>query len=166
MSELENKPAPQPAPGRKALTAQNKIFLDKLADGVPCVDAYRLAGYTGSNHTAYEMRRQLKAELRAVLEARGFTIEGVASEILNLSKLPVDLTKYPNGIPLNQKLQILRLFAQTVKEDQPKQAAPNVTAFIIQRGGPGHGSSIKVNPANVIPGEAIPEEGKQDHGKP
>ena len=163
MTEPENKPAPQPTtPGRKSLTPQNKVFLDKLADGVPVVDAYRLAGYTGSNHTAYEMRRQLKAELRVVLEARGFTIEGVASEILNLSKLPVDLSKYPNGIPLNQKLQILRLFAQTVKEDQSKQSTPNVTAFIIQRGS-GPDNRIKIKQDNVIPGEVIPDKGKPDN---
>lgn len=134
----EEKPkdekALQPA-GRKALTARNRIFLDKLSDGVPPVDAYRLAGYTGSPHTAYELKRQLKAELREMLEAKGFTLEGLASEILNLSRLPVDLTKYPNGIPLDKKIQIMKLHAQLIKDDAPKaQAAPHVTAFIINRG--------------------------------
>lgn len=131
--------------GRKELSPRNKIFLDKLADGVQCVDAYRLAGYQGGPHTAYELKRQLKQELRAVLEARGFTLEGVATEILNLSKLPVDLTKYPNGIPLGQKIQILKLFAQTIKDDAPKApASPHVTAFIINRG-QGPGAAPKVN---------------------
>lgn len=119
--------------GRKALSPRNKIFLERLADGLPAQDAYRLAGYTGSPHTAYELKRQLKAELREVLEARGYSMEGVAAEILNLTKLPVDMTKYQNGIPLSQKIQILKLFAQTVKEDSPKGAQQNVTAFIISR---------------------------------
>lgn len=133
--------------GRKALSARNKIFLDKLADGVPVIDAYRLAGYTGGNHTAYELKRQLRGELKEVLEARGFTMEGVASELLNLSKLPVDLTKYPNGIPLGQKLQILRLHLLALKDDAPRHAPAqqNVTAFIINRGQPG-GPSVKVQP--------------------
>lgn len=131
--------------GRKALSARNKVFLDKLADGTPIVDAYRLAGYTGSPHTAYELKRQLRQELRDVLEARGYSLEGVAAEILNLSRLPVDLTKYPNGIPLSQKIAILRLFAQTLQhETVPKQAQQNVTAFIINRGAPGSGARVNV----------------------
>lgn len=140
----ENKAiAPHSSIGRKALSPRNKIFLDKLADGVGTIDAYRLAGYTGGNHTAYELKRQLQKELRNVLEARGFSIEGVASEILNLSKLPVDLTKYPNGIPLSSKIQILRLFASTVKDDAPsKGPTQNVTAFIVNRGS--HGARVNV----------------------
>lgn len=134
----ENKQI-QPARGRKVLNEKNKRFLDELSNGTPVIDAYHLAGYTGSNHTAYELKRQLKQELREVLEAKGYSIEGVASEILNLSKLPVDLTKYPNGIPLSQKIQILRLFAQTLKDDAPRAQAqqPHVTAFIINRGSSG-----------------------------
>jgi hypothetical protein len=133
--------------GRKALSARNKIFLDKLADGVSVIDAYRLAGYTGGNHTAYELKRQLKLELKEVLEARGFTMEGVAAELLNLSKLPVDLTKYPNGIPLSQKLQILRLHLLALKDDTPRHAPAqqNVTAFIINRG-QGSGPKVSVQP--------------------
>lgn len=146
-----NTPLPQtPVPrtssiGRKALSARNKVFLDKLADGTPIVDAYRLAGYTGSPHTAYELKRQLRQELRDVLEARGYSLEGVAAEILNLSRLPVDMTKYPTGIPLSQKIAILRLFAQTLQhESAPKQQAQqNVTAFIINRA-PGAGTRVNV----------------------
>jgi len=136
--------------GRKALSPRNKVFLDKLADGVPVVDSYRLAGYTGGPHTAYELKRQLKQELREVLEARGFTMEGVATEILSLSKLPVDLTRYPNGIPLEAKIRILKLFAQTVKDDAPKQtAAPHVTAFIINRG-PGAAAQVNLDDVHDI----------------
>lgn len=133
--------------GRKALNAKNQKFLDKLADGIPTVDAYRLAGYTGSNHTAYELKRQLKQELREVLEARGYTMEGVATEILSLAKLPVDMTKYPNGIPLSQKIQVLKLFAQTLKDESPRTQGqqPHVTAFIINRG-PGQSPKVQVDP--------------------
>ena len=122
--------------GRKALSPRNRVFLDKISDGVNAVDAYRLAGYTGSPHTAYELKRQLKQELRAVLEAKGYSMEGVAAEILSLAKLPVDMGPHKNGIPLSQKIQILKLFAQTVKDDAPRGAQQNVTAFIINRAGP------------------------------
>jgi len=158
----------QPHMGRKALSPRNRVFLDKLADGVPVVDAYRLAGYTGGNHTAYELRRQLRQELREVLEARGFTIEGVASEILNLTRLPVDLTKYPNGIPLDKKIQVLKLFAQTIKDDAPKQApAPHVTAFIINRHPSGPVVKVTDTTATsepVQPDQVHKEPGIEDKG--
>jgi hypothetical protein len=123
-------------PYRKALSARNRVFLDKLSDGINVVDAYRLAGYKGnSNHAAYELRRQLKQELRDVLEAKGFTMEGVASEILALSKLPVNPTQIKDGISLNQKIQILKLFSQTLQNQLPKgPTQQNVTAFIVNRG--------------------------------
>jgi len=166
---MENEKKLQPHMGRKALSSRNKVFLDKLADGVPVVDAYRLAGYTGGNHTAYELRRQLRQELREVLEARGFTIEGVASEILNLTRLPVDLTKYPNGIPLDKKIQLLKLFAQTIKDDAPKQApTPHVTAFIINRGNT-PGARIQVTDTTAVteplqPDQVNKEQGNTDRG--
>lgn len=149
--------------GRKVLSPRNKIFLDKLADGVPVIDSYRLAGYTGGNHTAYELKRQLKQELKQVLEARGFTMEGVASEILNLSKLPVDLTKYPNGIPLGQKLQILRLHLLALKDDAPRAPAAqqNVTAFIVSRS-PGHGARVNVVDTTVT--DSLNDNSAKDTG--
>ena len=106
--------------GRKELTPRNLIFLEKLADGVPIVDAYRLAGYTGASHTAHELKRQLKSELKELLEARGFSIEGLASQILELQKLPVNMRMYPDGIPLSQKIQLMRLQLQALKDDAPK----------------------------------------------
>ena len=154
----------QPHMGRKALSTRNRIFLDKLADGVPVVDAYRLAGYTGSNHTAYELRRQLKQELRDVLEARGFSMEGVASEILALSKMPLNMALYKDGIPLSQKIQILKLFAQTLKDEAPKQssAVQNVTAFIVSRS-PGAGARVNVVDTTASPTSDVDQP---DKGKP
>ena len=154
----------QPHMGRKALSTRNRIFLDKLADGVPVVDAYRLAGYTGSNHTAYELRRQLKQELRDVLEARGFSMEGVASEILALSKMPLNMELYKDGIPLSQKIQILKLFAQTLKDEAPKQssAVQNVTAFIVSRS-PGAGARVNVVDTTASPTSDVDQP---DKGKP
>lgn len=147
----------QPHMGRKQLNEKNKIFLEKLAEGHPVVDAYRLAGYTGSNHTAYEMRRQLKKELREVLEAKGYSMEGIAADILKLAQLPVDMTKHQNGIPLGQKIQILKLFAQTLKDSEPKAppAQQNVTAFIINRA---QGQAPKIN---IVDTQAEPNDKEQ-----
>lgn len=164
---METKPEKQSSVGRKELSDRNRVFLDKLADGVPTVDAYRLAGYTGSPHTAYELKRQLKQELRNVLEARGYSMEGLASEILNLTKLPVDLTKYPNGIPLSQKIQILKLFAGTLKGDSPRAAGPqSVTAFIIQREAPApqpqRAAPLEAQDAEIVTPDNVMEDGKTD----
>lgn len=161
---MENEKKLQPHMGRKTLSPRNRVFLDKLADGVPVIDAYRLAGYTGGNHTAYELRRQLKNELRNVLEGRGFTIEGVATEILNLTRLPVDLTRYPNGIPLDKKIQILRLFAQTLKDDAPKSVStPHVTAFIISRS-TGPGARVQVTDTTAITDQVQPDQVNKEQG--
>lgn len=157
---MEDQTKLQAARGRKVLNEKNKRFLEELSNGVPVIDAYHLAGYTGGNHTAYELKRQLKQELRELLEAKGYSIEGIASELLNLNKLPVDLTKYPNGIPLAQKIQILKLFAQTLKDDAPRAqpSQPHVTAFIINRGSSPHVKVVETTATEQAPSHKDSQE--------
>lgn len=145
--------------GRKELTPRNRVFLERIADGVPIVDAYRLAGYTGAPHTAHELKRQLKSELKELLEARGFSIEGLASQILELQKIPVNMRMYPDGIPLSQKIQLLRLQLQALKDDAPKAAPPvqNVTAFIVNRGDSGPKVTIQDNVHDTTASEQGPQ---------
>lgn len=142
----ENKMEKRDRIGRKELTPRNRLFLERIADGLPIVDAYRLAGYHGAPHTAHELKRQLRGELKAILEARGFSMEGLAAEVLKLQAMPLNMKLYPDGIPLSQKIQILRLQLQALKDDAPKapSSPPNITAFIINRGA-GSGPRVSVN---------------------
>jgi hypothetical protein len=103
------------------LTVKNRLFLEHLADGKAVIEAYRQAGYKGSYHAAYELKSQLKGELVKVLEAKGFSREGLAGEILKLNQLPL-ADVYKQGINLNQKLSILKLLNSAL----PKQAESKV----------------------------------------
>lgn len=107
------------------LTSKNKLFLDYLTDGYSVVDAYKKAGYNGTNHAAYELKSYLSQELGPMLEAKGFTLEGLASDIEKLNRIPLHESAM-NGVTLNQKINILRLKASCI----PKQAAPGTnTSF-------------------------------------
>lgn len=111
------------------LTVKNRLFLEHLANGSAVVEAYKQAGYKGSYHAAYELKSQLKGELVKVLEAKGFSREGLASEILKLNQLPL-ADVYKQGINLNQKLSILKLLNSALpKEDTSKIGQVTVLNF-------------------------------------
>ena len=138
-------------PARKrTLTPKNRVYIQLICDGVPIVGAYRKAGYGGEPHTAYELKRQLAEHLAEALAARGFSAEGVACELVELSKIPLDPRIASQGLSFDQKLRLIRLKVQAlVAQAQRQQGAPrNVTAFVINRNG--KDSTIGVNVSDVV----------------
>jgi len=132
----------QPSDGKKSnqivkLTNRARLFIEFMCDGLKTYEAYLKAGYKGSAHASYELRRLLSNHLRERLEARGFSMEGVAQELLSLSDHPVvDPTGAPiSSLTLNQKLSILKLFLQALPKPPAAQQVNvrNVTAFVVNR---------------------------------
>lgn len=131
------------------LTVKNRLFLEHLASGLSVVDAYKQAGYKGSYHAAYELKSQLKGELVKVLEAKGFSREGLASEILKLNQMPLaDI--YKGGINLNQKLSILKLLNSAL----PKESETKVNQVTVLNFGRNQEGKINVSSQPVIESEA------------
>lgn len=103
----------------RQLTSRNRIFIDLLCEGVPVVEAHKKAGYSGKKSAAYELKRELKHEIAKALEARGFSRENLAMEILKLSQIP--LTDSCKAVTFNQKLALLRLMnAALPRETEPR----------------------------------------------
>jgi len=116
---------PSKKPERQ-LTAKNKAFLQHLAAGRPTLEAYKLAGYQGEPHAAYELRYQLKHHLATLLEQGGFSRETMAIEVNKLMALP--LNPEIANVNFKQKLDLLRFMDKAL----PKEivgARPNITPF-------------------------------------
>lgn len=117
------------------LTPKARVFIELMSQGVSVPEAYRKAGYKGKdNHAAYSLKALLSQHLRQRLEAMGFSLEGVATEILQLARIPM-VTR--DQVTLDEKIKILKLFASVLPRQEHKTTAPHVTAFIINRGDKG-----------------------------
>lgn len=113
----------------KPLTAKNRAFLQHLADGRPTLESYRLAGYQGESHAAYQLRSDLKTHLQYLLENGGFNREQLGAEIKRLNELPLD--PGIRNVNFRQKLDILRLMEKALPKLQATEAKPTITPFII-----------------------------------
>lgn len=122
----DNKTPMLPKKVERQLTTKNKSFLQHLANGRPTLEAYKLAGYNGEPHAAYELRYQLKAHLATLLEQGGFSRETVAIEVNKLMALP--LSEEIKNVNFKQKLDLLRFMDKAL----PKEisgARPSITPF-------------------------------------
>lgn len=113
----------------KGLTAKNKSFLQHLAAGRPTIEAYKLAGYQGDNHAAYQLRSDLKQHLQVLLEQGGFSREQLGLEIKRLNELPLDPTI--QNVNFKQKLDVLRLMEKAIPKEIGNGSKPVITPFII-----------------------------------
>lgn len=112
----------------KPLTAKNKAFLQHLAAGRQTLEAYKLAGYNGEPHAAYQLRSELKQHLTVLLEQGGFSREQLAVEVNRLNELPLDPSI--KNVNFKQKLDILRLMEKALPKpvSGPKV---EITPFIL-----------------------------------
>ena len=137
------------------LTTRARLFLELLSQGKDILVAYREAGYKGSSHAAYELKSSLRQDYAELLNAKGFGLESVSQQILELSKLPLrDI--YKQGVNLQEKLKILTLHAKVLKDFQPeKDTKKAITAFIVTKSADNQTSVIT---ANVQDAEIVPEQ--------
>jgi hypothetical protein len=131
-----------------SLTPKNRLFLEYLADGLAVIDAHKKAGYSGNKNAAYELKSQLQqaGALTRVLEAKGYSREGLATEILQLNQLPL-MEVYKNGVNINQKIQILKLFLQSLPKQIETNEKKEITAFVITKNVDG---AVKVQDNTIV----------------
>jgi hypothetical protein len=109
----------------RALTPRAKAFLQHIADGRPTLEAYKLAGYKGENHAAYQLRCELKQHLATLLEQGGFSREQLAVEMNRLNTLPLDPAI--KNVNFKQKMDVLRLMEKALPKSLTPSEKPNIT---------------------------------------
>jgi hypothetical protein len=105
---VENKAILPVVKKQPALTKRNKSFLMHLANGRPTLEAYKLAGFKGEPHAAYELRSKLRSVLGHMLEARGIDRQDLMIQAKQLADLPLD--PQIQSVTIKQKVDILRLY--------------------------------------------------------
>lgn len=141
-------PIPQKA-GARPLTAKNKAFLQHLANGRPTLEAYKLAGYKGDAHAAYQLRSDLRTHLANLLEMGGWSRESLASEVQKLNEIPLDPTI--KNVNFKQKLDILRLMDKALPKEIALNDKPKISPFIIGINNPG---SVEIHEAGSAESDA------------
>lgn len=109
------------------LTKANRLFLEFIVDGIPVGEAYKKAGYKGEVKNAYNLKLKLKSELAKVLEARGFSREGVMVELNKLNTLPLK----EKEITIDQKLRLYKLVLETIPEKFKGGSRDVIQPFVI-----------------------------------
>lgn len=157
---MDRDKALDPVAKEPTLTKRNRSFLNHLAAGRPTLEAYRLAGFKGEPHAAYELRSKLRMVLAQMLEARGIDRADLMVQAKTLVDLPLD--PQIQSVTVKQKVDILRLYDKilgSVEGGQPQitpialnfgdvnvtQTAPAASAL------PGHLNDQPPVDAEVVP---------------
>lgn len=111
---------------KRALTPKNQAFLSFLIEGKSTLDAYKLAGYKGESHTAYQLRYELKEELINRLEAQGIDKAGLMTGLKGLMELPIEA----NAVTVKERLDILKVLAKMLPSSNSNEK-PAITRFVI-----------------------------------
>lgn len=132
LQPVENEPpVAKNKGGRPAgLTVKARCFLELLVAGKKTPEAYRLAGYEGTDDSAYHLRSVLREQLYELLKARGMSREGILLDLKALKEAPS--WEEQAGIPLkfDQKLALLKFLAKLTPEKDMTEK-PTVTPFLL-----------------------------------
>jgi hypothetical protein len=103
------------------LTKRNMAFIQYIAKGLSVREAYKLAGYTGTNdQQAYQLRHDLKHKIAEIIEAEGFNKEKLMLEMTDLISRP--LVDGSEKVTIDQKIKILRLFKDALPESKKNES--------------------------------------------
>ena len=117
--------------GRPAgLTKKARCFLELIVAGKNTKEAYGLAGYTGSDESAYHLRSVLKDQLFELLKARGLSREGILMQLRKGFESPTAEELEGKALSFDQKLALMKFLAKLVPE-KDMMAAPKVTPFLL-----------------------------------
>lgn len=109
------------------LTLRNQSFLNHLIAGKTTLEAYRLAGYKGNVHAAYQLRSQLKEQLKVALEAEGLDRNGLKIRIKQMLEMGLD----PEVKTLSPKMYLETLrFADKLMEHE-HESDIKISPFLI-----------------------------------
>lgn len=133
------------------LTPKNRVFLELLSQGKSTLEAYKLAGYVGEDHAAYELKSKLSKDFEAYLTAKGMSRADLMLAVKELIDLPVLNLGYKT---LKDQMKLLTMWLKMLPQESTNK--PSITAFVINN----HSAPIDrptatpaVEPSSVIDGE-------------
>lgn len=114
------------------LTAKNKAFIASLLKGKKAPEAYLEAGYKGDATAAYTLKHRLSKEIAYFVNAKS-SLDDTMLELDQLNEKELIQT----SITMNQKLRIIALKLQALKQKDAQKQSVNktFTAFVINRSG-------------------------------
>lgn len=108
------------------LTPRNRVFLEQLSQGKSTLEAYKLAGYIGEDHAAYELKSKLSKDFEAYLTAKGLSRADLMLAVKDLINLPVINGQYKT---LKDHMKLLTMWLKMLPAES--NGKPNITAFVI-----------------------------------
>lgn len=108
------------------LTPKNRVFLEYLSQGKTTLEAYKLSGYIGEDHAAYELKSKLSKDFEVYLTAKGMSRGDLMLAVKDLIDLPVTNRNYKS---LKDHMKLLGMWMKMLPADTTKK--PNITAFVI-----------------------------------
>lgn len=108
------------------LTPKNRVFLEQLSQGKSTLEAYKLAGYQGEDHAAYELKSKLYKEFESYLLAKGLSKADMMLAVKDLIDLPIINRNYKS---LKDHMKLIGMWMKMLPEQGSSK--PNITAFVI-----------------------------------
>lgn len=108
------------------LTPKNRVFLELLSQGKSTLEAYRLAGYQGEDHAAYELKSKLSKDFEAYLTAKGLSRGDLMLAVKELIDLPVINPGYKT---MKDQMKLLTMWLKMLPVES--NSKPSITAFVI-----------------------------------
>jgi hypothetical protein len=116
---------------KDVLTKKNYKFIKAIAEGYKAPEAYKIAGYKGTNEQQpYQLVHTLKYKISEYLKDSGFNQETLGIELNKLLSLP--LRNDQSSVTIDQKIKILRLFKESLPESEKRE--PSFSRFTIVQG--------------------------------
>jgi hypothetical protein len=120
---------PQVSDIKDKLTKRNFKFIELLSQGLSVVEAYKAAGYKGTNdQQPYQLSHSLKHKISEYLQVKGFNKENLAIQLDKLVSLP--LRHDQTAVTIDQKIRMLRLFKDSLPESEKKEE-PKFSRFTV-----------------------------------
>lgn len=135
------------------LTPKNRVFLELLSQGKSTLEAYKLAGYQGEDHAAYELKSKLSKDFESYLTAKGLSRADLMLAVKGLIDLPVANYEHKT---LKDQMKLLTMWLKMLPQESNNK--PSITAFVIN-----NHNAVKPSPtaneassqSNVIDGEIV-----------
>lgn len=123
--------SPKNKGGRPAgLTKKARCFLELILAGKDTKEAYNLAGYEGSDESAWHLRSVLRDQLYAMLKTRGMSREGILMQLRKGFESPTEEELAGKPLNFDQKLQLMKFLAKLTPEKDMLEK-PKVTPFLL-----------------------------------
>ena len=137
---------------KEVLTKKNYKFIKAIAEGYKAPEAYKIAGYMGTNEQQpYQLVHTLKYKISEYLKDSGFNQETLGIELNKLLSLP--LRDDQKSVTIDQKIKILRLFKESLPESEKRE--PSFSRFTIVQG---NVNVTAPDPSKVIDTTVLPSK--------